>query len=76
MAARTPEYARAVARVAGLKRWGADEKEIAEAEQALRACRLETYVAEQVAKFPPLTPAQRERIVALLIPAEEGGAAA
>lgn len=76
MPGRTPELARAVAKLAAAKRWGAPPNELAEAERKLRALRLETYVAEQVAKFPPLTPAQRERIAALLIPVEDGGAAA
>jgi len=55
------------AKVASLTRSRkADDPELISARQRLAADRLAEHVAKVVAKAPPLTPAQRDRIAALL----------
>jgi len=55
------------ARVASLTRSRpADDPELVDARQKLKAERLAGHVAKVVAQAPPLTPAQRDRIAVLL----------
>ena len=55
------------ARVASLSRSrAADDPHLVGARRDLRAERLADYVAKVVAQAPPLTPAQRDRVAALL----------
>lgn len=55
------------ARIASLSRdRDADDPELAEARLNLRAARLAEHVRKVVDQAPPLTPAQRDRIAALL----------
>lgn len=55
------------ARIAALSRSrAADDPEIVDARRNMRAERLAQHVAEVVAKAPPLTKEQRQRIAALL----------
>lgn len=63
----TSELKRAVARVARLYVNGAPSPEDeAEARRALATAKIVEAVQQTLAAAPPLTPAQRERIVALL----------
>jgi len=60
------------ARVASLTRSRpADDPDLVDARQKLKAERLAEHVTKVVAQAPPLTPAQRDRIAVLL----RGGAA-
>lgn len=55
-------------KVAGLSRKREpNDPELQDARQALRAARIAEYVRHEVAKFPPLTAEQREKIALLLI---------
>lgn len=55
------------AKVAGLSRSRkADDPELVDARQKLKAARLEDYVARVVAEAPPLTEDQKHRIASLL----------
>jgi hypothetical protein len=55
------------ARVASLSRSrSADDPDLVDARQALKAARVEDYIARVVAEAPPLSPEQRDRIAALL----------
>lgn len=55
------------ARIAALTRSRpADDPELIEARQSLRAARLEDHVRTVLAEAPPLTDAQRDRIAQLL----------
>jgi len=55
-------------KVAGLSRTREpDDPELLDARQAMRAARIADYVKGEVAKFPPLTAEQRERIALILI---------
>lgn len=57
------------ARVASLTRSRkADDPDLVAARQKLKVARFEECVARVVAEAPPLTPAQRDRIAALLAP--------
>lgn len=63
------------ARVASLSRDRApDDPELQGARRDLRAAVLADHVAKQVAKFPPLTDEQAEKIAALLTTSDGGGA--
>lgn len=56
------------ARVAALSRSRQpDDPELATARRDLRAERIADYVKREVAKFPPLTAEQRDRIALLLL---------
>ncbi|KAA9148569.1 hypothetical protein F6B41_02805 [Microbacterium lushaniae] len=44
----------------------ADDPELLSARQDLKAAKLEQYIAKIVASAPPLTPAQRDRLAAIL----------
>lgn len=66
-------------RVAALTRSRpADDPELIEAKQALKAATTEAWIQKQLASAPPLTVAQREKLAHLLAPsvttAEAGGA--
>lgn len=51
------------AKIASLSRYTpADDAELVAARQRLRAMRLETHILEQVRAWPPLTPAQLDRL--------------
>jgi len=52
--------------------YGANSPEVAEARRDFNAAKLETYVVRVVGEAPDLTPAQRDRIAALLRPADGG----
>ena len=72
MSLKNPTLASAHGRVAALKRHHPAEPScVVGAERDLAAEKLADYVAKVVAEAPPLTPAQRDRIAALL----RGGAA-
>jgi hypothetical protein len=65
------------ARVAALRRHrGPHDPEAVAAARDLAADSLAAHVARVVAQAPPLTPAQRDRIAALLRPAAAGTGAA
>lgn len=63
-----PEIATAKARVAGLARQDADPERIAKAQAELKAANLRARIREDVAKWPPLTEAQRADLAMLLRP--------
>lgn len=66
----SPEAATAKGRVIGLQRCRpADDPAVTAARVALKAIRAEDYVRELVDTFPPLSPAQRDKLAALLRPA-------
>ena len=54
-------------RVAQLHAYGAPDREIAEARRELAVAKLEDAVARILASAPPLHPAQRERVIDLLL---------
>lgn len=54
------------ARLAGLKRHGADREALATAESEFRAARLEDYIRKTVDAAPPLDQSQRDRLALLL----------
>lgn len=63
------------ARIASLSRIrSADDPELIEARQNLKALKLAEYVTRVVSEAPPLTDEQLERVSALLRPARSGGA--
>ncbi len=67
MSPNTPTLASAHGKVAALKRhYPAEPARVATAERDLAAAKLAEYVARVVDSAPPLTPAQRDRIAALL----------
>lgn len=72
MTALTPLQARN--KLGAATRYG-DADQIADARRDLAAAKLAAYVSKTVAEAPPLTPAQRDRIAALLRPTGGGGAA-
>lgn len=53
-------------RVAALRRWHPGTSEAVEAERDYAAALLAERIAEIVAKFPPLTEQQRDKVAALL----------
>lgn len=62
------------ARLASLSRSRpADDPDLLAARRDLRAARLEVYIKRTVDAAPPLTTEQRERLAAILRPAEAGG---
>jgi hypothetical protein len=63
-----PQRRATTARIAAATRWGNPSPELEAAHRDLAAERLAEYVAKVVAAAPPLTPAQRDRIAALLRP--------
>lgn len=64
------------AQIASLsRRRTADDPELIEARQNLKAARLAEYVTRVVSEAPPLTDEQLERVSALLRPARSGDAA-
>jgi len=65
----SPALARPRARIAALSRSRTpDDPELLDARRELKAASLEQHVADVVATAPPLTPDQRHRIAALLVP--------
>lgn len=75
----SPEAAHYRALHASLRRdQSADAPDVIQARRALKAARLADHVTEIVNAWPPLTPAQLERVAALLASAprvEQGDAA-
>lgn len=62
------------ARLAALARHrNPDDPELIDARRQLRAASLADRIREDVAKWPPLTDEQRDRLAALLRPADGGG---
>lgn len=63
----SPAVAKARAQVAAIRRHRApDDPALAEAQQNLRAAKLEDHVRKVVAEAPPLSHDARDRIVAIL----------
>lgn len=70
MAHTDPERRKENGRLGALKRFHPNDPQTLEAEAAVKAAALEEHIRTVVDGLPPLTAQQRERLAALLTPAE------
>jgi hypothetical protein len=72
---RDPEVRRLRARTAALARHHKDEPDVACGErQQLKAARAQQYITQLVDAWPPLSPAQKNRLAVLLLGGGDAGA--